>query len=370
MDRLIRAQFPSQKILFIFTILILLIFPVFSATTLNRRGHDEFVVSEISRQPLPAMLESVKYDPHPPLFYFLIGKMDSIEVWKQRVVVYYLATLILCLAFLISRKTIEKNNLYLFCFLTIFSQVSLSIMTSLKQDSLSVPLLFLCSSIALSIRGKDRKSNIIMLCLLTVQMLVGYINYFWTLLFLLILEFYKKDRTYALSIIVSLVIFGAYFLLFGYEQLINNLTRFSWLEMYPNSIVEAVQRQISGIAINSPQTDIITVLTITLSLVGVWGIKRKPLLIAGVCVVILTGYLLSLFKQDRYSYAIFVVIIFLIQTGLNTLKEYFRSNVVFLANLLVISLGIYGISGYVGINIANNHFLSSRTYLNLKMGTK
>jgi hypothetical protein len=206
----------------------------------------------------------------------------------------------------------------------------MDILSNVKQDFLSFPLLILLFLIALRTAQEKypKKENFIAIhAILALLLFIGYIAYFQGLLVVSVLTVYfykRKDLKYLL--ILQSVIVVYYIIIFGAKQLVNNLTRFTWLKDCSSSFVSSVSKFMFGVKDVNFATDITFIIFVAFL---VWGIAS-----------------ISLLKKKHVAYGMLVVASFIITLAFISRSFVMTRYVAFLYLILSIFWG-WGVEVFI-----------------------
>lgn len=243
---------------------------------------DEIVVTTISKQKIPSLLNTIKAEPHPPGFYFILKLFPVENTYVTKTLLMSVSYLLVFISLLWGYKkgVISNYSLPLGIALFLCSFTFLEITSQVKQESISFPILlfhFFVILVLVQKRSKLQNGALILVNILTTTiLLLGYIYYFAALLSLTIaVVVLRKYRLPAILLFFQIIILVFYFYLWGSKQLLLNTGRFTWLTDHYNSFVYALESHLVG---NQPigfVRDIVSLLFVTLIIFSYKWIYRK-----------------------------------------------------------------------------------------------
>lgn len=217
--------------------------------------YDEIIVTRISRLEISQLFETIQFEPHPPGFYILLKALPVFSAQYTKIVITLVSFLITLytLGYAYKKRLLEKYKISTGIALFLASYTFFDLSTTVKQDSISFPLLLLLVFVLVNVasrKDKRKKKELLFAHLLTVVLLLlGYIYYFQALLLLFFLTVYlRKIRLAKYMFLAQLVVLSIYMLLYGFDQAINNLSRFAWISENTLSFVDTLSGNIMGIS--------------------------------------------------------------------------------------------------------------------------
>ncbi len=293
---------------------------------------DETVVINISTQPWEIFLKSVSSEPHPIFFYLFLRLFRTLDFTTTKIIFSLISTSILITTvFLVNRhKVWEKHGFTHGVYLLFVSLLFFSTTSQIKQDALTVPLLFLFLNIYFIYKQNRDKKYLNFMFVVTLMLLLFGFRPFVSAMTVWIYELVliiKKDKrwgkelknvVFKISAILSSL--AIYFILFGLKQLVNNRYRMSWAKSFSNSL--------SGVLIENffpfkmPLLNPNELSLALLFIVVFYAFKdiRKGKIINEVEISVLylivfnfiVGYFVSAYIQLRYSAFLLILLYFLI----------------------------------------------------------
>ncbi|MFV1917080.1 MAG: hypothetical protein ACC618_01130 [Patescibacteria group bacterium] len=309
--------------------------------------YDEIIVTRVSRQEISQLLETIRFEPHPPGFYLFLKLLPVFETKITKIIITLInfSLTLLGLTYAYKRGIIRKYNISagLALFLASFSFFSLSAIV--KQDSLSFPILLLFIFVLLSAVVQKKKAVVKELffanILTVVLLLLGYIYYLQALFLLFFLTVYlRKERLSKYFFAAQLAILSIYLLVFGFEQIANNFSRFTWINDNTLSFMDTLSGNVIGLS-NHFIADVHLLTFIGLIAVAVIKYSRGKkkdmiLVVAGLAAVLTVLGYAGLFARGRYVVFLLFLLSILAGWGLTAIK--FRGKIVQSLIYLVILL--------------------------------
>lgn len=339
-------QLESAGLLILLTFILIPYFVklvLFTTLPLHYYSFDETIVTEISKQDLPKLLDTVKAEPHPLGFYLLI---KLLPVHNRNVTTIAITTLSLLLVSLSltyahKRKVIEHYGLSLGLILFFSSFGFLQLTSTIKQDSVSFPLLLFFGFTALSILKQKNSSwrNDLLLghLLVLVLLFFGYIYYFQALLILTGLTFFlKKHRLPRYLLCLQIVIFLCFFFLYGFRQFLLNSSRFTFIGDSFNTLLNALSMHLTALPNNSFISEIPLIAFIFMIFLFIMNAKKDAVRLGFALitsVLIVAAYIGELFVRARYVSFLFLLLSVLAGWGLSSYKLELRRRYLIIASL-------------------------------------
>ena len=311
---------------------------------------DELVVTQISRLSLPQLLNTIKVEPHPPLFYIFLKLLPTENVLLSKLLVTFLSYFSFLVAFLYAfrKKLIQHYKLSLGLTIFVISFGFLEITSTIKQDSVSLPILLLVAFISLYVTQRSSlpkvKELLIAHFLTVILLFTGYLSYFQAMLILLLVTIYLyKFRLpkylYAAQVLVLLV----YFSFYGYSQFLANTQRFNWANDLYNSLIFAIRTYASGYSSINYFSEALLFAFFFFFIKSL--IKPPPIvkwLFSSVIFLIiflaLTSYLTKFFIAIRYISFLYLLMSLVVGWGISSLK--FKKGYVYLFLTLIFIVNI------------------------------
>ncbi len=326
---------------------------MFTTTLAVRPGYwyDEIIVTEVSKQPLPQLMDTVKAEPHPFGLYILLKLFPVENPILNRLVVLTVSASLVFLALVIAFKTgiLKEYSLSYGISLFLVSTISNLLLSNIKQDFLSLPLFILFAVFALLYVKKHSVPILITLFLLvSVSLFIGYISFFkLALLFFLIIALVRRTKLgyFFLATLAGLTI--TYFYFYGYEQLLTNTTRFTWVGSYPATLFSSLNYALSHNYSSSSILVDATVLGLIIS-VTLFSISKEKKFYEKVSTYLLIGFFVlgmldSGLVRTRYVFEVFILLFVISGWGI---EKYFKGKVKVYAQLILYFLIL--INGMVG----------------------
>ncbi len=244
---------------------------------------DEIIQTQISKQNISEILETTVSEPHPPGFYFLL---KILPVENRIVTRLWIVTAggLMTLAVMwwgYYSGVIAKYRLATGLAIFFSTYLFLELTSNIKQETIGFPICLLLLFMALRLRETKGKSGWLMPAAFVVQtllLLIGYVNYFWSLILTagLWLKF-KSRKTVKLYLGGQIIIMGIYYLIFGRFQLAANSGRFSWTNDYLNSLWGVINKSITSQSLGVWYDDMIVFLFCGLVYIGWKQIRIRNL---------------------------------------------------------------------------------------------
>ncbi len=311
-------------------------------------SYDEIIVTEVSKQPLPKLLDTVLAEPHPPGFYLFLKlfPVDNIMLTRILLIALFYAGVAAALFCGYKSKIIRRYGMEVGIIL-FFSTLPFFVVPSYaKQDTVSLllllPTLFLLLNYS---ESKRQKTLTLAVILIFMQFFIGYVYFVYSFVMLLITIlssdsfskiFFKKNWYLFLFGLPSLL----YLLTYFPAQLSSNLHRFRWLEDVPSGIFIWLGRNlvyaqdtyagvvdlivivflfilfkaISKRIANTPifYRDIILMFFFVTALVsyifGWFRIPRYSITVLFLALVIVGNYIRKFLDRRRYMYILLIVV--------------------------------------------------------------
>jgi hypothetical protein len=326
---------------------------------------DEYVVTIVGLQDFSQFWDTLHSEPHPPGFYLLIKFMSQLFApplslklaFKTLTTSLYLISL---LYFLRQKDTLRKLNLEWGIVLVLLAGNFLTMMSNLKQDIISAPLYLLLFFMALTqvvSKQYSFKKELSIALLLTTLFFIGYLNYFFGLLWVLscrainykeVLGSLKQSWKSKVPIwFAHFSVITVYLWMFGIEQWQINQTRFTWVSHQSNSLLHSFSLHLSLLVPGEILSDICLISILFLISFALYkreqlfkmhdeALKRVFFLFcAAAGLLLLICYFGKFFSQTRYAFPLFIILSILAGWGITL----FKKKVVILAILLFL-LGI------------------------------
>ncbi len=312
---------------------------------------DENLVYHVATLPITEFFTTLKYEPHPPLFYFFVRILSKISnsLIIQRIILMAISytTIFLITLFLDRKGILKKYNLYGGLSIFFSSFLFIRIMGEIKQDSLSFPISFIVMGFILYVTDKYligiKNKNIVwdiprnkfvwifsvLVFLNVILFFIGYIPYLYVFIFssLFLLSTRKHKYLIVFFVIQASIILG-YLSFIGLEQFIINTHRFSWATTLPNSLFLGIDR---FIGVSKPYGDLKDILKLVpFVFITAFILKKnkkhyeKITLYLFILLTIL-GYLLHLWVRPRYMIPTYLLLSIIVAWGIQsvfTIKKY------------------------------------------------
>ncbi|GEM_PF-6901395 len=316
-------------------------------------SYDEIIVTEISKQPISTLLNTIKAEPHPPGFYFLLKFLPVDNPTATKLIITS-ASFILSMGtifFLHKKELINKFKLKHGLVLFFSSYTFLSISTEVKQTSLSAPILLLFLSTLFYTANKNKISpiNLITINISALLLLsLGYINYLIGLFTLIAICLIKKNKLLIYSSIFQLIILLFFLKLFALDQIIINTHRFSWINEFYSNPINLLSTHISGFYSQHPALDIPLIFFLLLIFLGIYKNNTKtPKAFYYAQIVALILFLITIITKTsvrvRYSTPLLFTLSTLAGWGLIALNNAFKTNSLYKPTIsLFFCLGFLG----------------------------
>jgi hypothetical protein len=307
----------ANLLLIIYTLAFSLIERIVVLVSFNARYfYDETIVTEISKQPLKKLLDTVLAEPHPPGFYLFLKLFPVDHILATRISLYafFFAGIIAILAYGYKSGVIKRHNMEVGIILFFCMSAFYSVSFSVKQDIVSL-LLFLLTLFLLLNYRENRKQKLLTgaALLILIQFFFGYAYFVYSFGMLLVAVFSaEKINKWFLRKNWYLLLFGLpilFYLLFYFPiQFQNNLHRFKWLEDSTNGMVawlgaNLLSNQVTFAGI----TDLMVIIFLAILFSAIS--KRissvttfyKDTLLMFFFMTVVVSYLLGWFRVPRYS---------------------------------------------------------------------
>jgi len=287
--------------------------------------YDEIITTEISREPTETLINNIHSEPHPPGFYYLLKvfPVDNQALTRLCILLLSHSLLILSIVFATKSGVISKYNLQYGFAVLVASPFWIDLSSSVKQDSLSIPLLIFAMLLGLhQIKTKSHKSFMALALVVILSLSIGYINFIKACVVLVLSFFVKPTRLKAY--IVSIVLFASliFISVFGHEQLLANTGRFAWQKDQYQGIVTIIYYSIGG-SLSTKGTlflaDIIFILSIAFLLAAKNKIVENKKFITAY-LALLTVYIFVIgVASNRYIIEVLLIYVVFIGWGLRNI---------------------------------------------------
>ncbi len=194
--------------------------------------YDEVIVTQISKMEVNELMDTIKAEPHPPGFYYLLKLLPTQNPKYTRATVILITYFLSLIAIIYSDKSglTKKYRLKFPLLLLTSSPAWMYVATSIKQDSVSLPL-FLLTALLLLKYMLDPKGKSLFLAVATTLciLILGYINFVKAFILLAVVVIKKPIKPSAVLLLGAVsVAFALIATTVGAEQFQLNQNRFSW----------------------------------------------------------------------------------------------------------------------------------------------
>lgn len=271
---------------------------------------DEIIVTDVSRQPLKLLFDTITAEPHPPGFYLFLKLLPVADMSATRMILvalsYALSAAVLAFGYI--KGIVQRFRLQygLSLFFATYSFLELS--AHVRLEILAFPLMLLFLLLAVLIWDSESVRPPVWLAFafsLTALMGIGYVYYFFCLAIGAALFLRRRQPALLFILLAQSALGGTYFLLFGRFQLLTNSGRFAWLGDHSNSLIEAFKTSLAGNGSGELIADLVVLLFayLTVSLIPSLRGKNRLAVPVGVIslVLIVISYPLHLNVRTRYS---------------------------------------------------------------------
>lgn len=327
--------------------------------------YDEIIVTAISKQNIPLILDTIRAEPHPPGFYILLKMLPVDEVFKTRFFISLVSYTLIFLGLIYGyrKKIITKYKLSLGLSLFFSSYTFLTITSNVKQDSISLSLLLIYFFTWLRLAENrtilEKRSLFFSHFLLLLLLAFGYVPYVLGLIGSLAVAVYlKRHRLPTYLAMAQIVVLLIYLSAFGFEQLSLNLGRFRWFGDYNNSLLSALDIHLVGAPAFNFFTDTVILIFLSLlafSIVKGWrevSAKVFLLFFIPIPVLIFLSYPIGAFVRIRYVWFLFLLLAILAGWGLLYLTRQRKG----LAFLVVSMFLLTGMNVFQAVQIKERRF--------------
>jgi hypothetical protein len=312
-----RLNENTNLLLIVYTLTLSLIERIVIFVSLNTRYlYDEVIVTEISKQPLRKLLDTVSSEPHPPGFYLFLKLFPVDNVLATRIslcaLFFVSITAILIYGYksgVIKRYNMEVGMALFFCMSTFYYSSFF-----VKQDIVSL-LFFLLTLFLLLNYHENGKQKLLIgaTFLIFSQFFFGYVHFVYSFGMLLVAvfstekvnkQFFRKNW-YLLFFSIPILF---YLLLYFPTQFQNNLHRFGWLKDGASGMVawlggNLFSRQDIFLGITDFMVLVFLVILFNAISKRISGAKPfyKDTLLMFFFMTVVVSYLFGWFKMARYS---------------------------------------------------------------------
>ncbi|MDQ5950820.1 MAG: hypothetical protein QG639_96 [Patescibacteria group bacterium] len=344
---------------FIILLYVLLFHSIIFLSKQSIYNFDETIVTTISRQPLPSLLDTVKAEPHPPGFYLLLSLLptNNISLTHLSVSIISVSLLLCALWFAHTSKTLFAYNLIPGLAIIFSSFGFLELSYSIKQEIITVPLLLVSFFITLRTLKSPLKEKHKYLIFLTALSLVifffGYVFYALSLLNILFVLQHSGSKNLVKRVLpmfsLHAIIVIGYMLAFGIPQFLNNLERFAWIHNNYNSLFRTLSTFLTAGIFYGVWSDLVVIAFFALLGILIYKFSRLPKnekIRIGVLALITASligcyYAANLFVRIRYMFPIFFLLSILAGWGLRQLTYYKLATLGVVLVLLTFNSSIY-----------------------------
>ncbi|MDQ5981992.1 MAG: hypothetical protein QG570_757 [Patescibacteria group bacterium] len=334
----ITSKFTSNfYILFLVVILFTMVVKLTTYLTIGTHySYDETIIKAISTQTISGILNSIRAEPHPPGMYIFLHFLPTSNIILTRIIISCISLTIWVTACLLIFKKTREQGLILGLTLFTATYFFASIIDTLKHPSLTLPICLL--SIAISSRNGSYKTLVMINLLLLSLVLSGYLPYLITLVIITTVLLQQKSYNHIkITLIVNTVFCIVSLILWTWDQIFYNLTRFTWIAQNDKTIYQLFMKVFS--IYNGNVISEILFLALTAAVISQMYIviKSKNIhpywnyLISFFFISIVLGYAFSLNVRVRFN-PLFILSFFIL-SGYGLLKIPLRY--AYLAVLLV-----------------------------------
>lgn len=225
---------------------------------------DEVVVTEVSKQGMGQLLNTVQAEPHPVGFYIFLKLLPVNDVYVTRSILAILSYVLIAgaLVWANKRSIIEKYDLGPGLALFFTSYTFLELTGHVRHEIVSFPgfLWYMLILTKLVGEGLKPKFNLVAAHLLIILLsLLGYLYYVLALgmMLLVVWRAFEKDWLPRMLAVFQVVYFVIYLRVWVYGQLITNLSRLGWWGDYFNSFMNAMSVHLVGRGFTGPVSDVV-----------------------------------------------------------------------------------------------------------------
>lgn len=301
---------------------------------------DETIVVNISNQPWDIFMKSVSSEPHPIFFYLFLRLFRTLDFTTTKIIFSLISTFILIITvFLANRHKIwERYGFTLGVYLLFTSLLFFSTTSQIKQDALTVPLLFLFINLYFIYKNNRDKRYLNFMLIVTLMLLFfglrPFISAMTVWIYDLVIIIKKEGKwgkelgnvAFKISLILSFLV--AYLIFFGFNQFINNRYRMSWSNSYENSFSKILSENffpfkmplLNPEEISTVAFFVIVFLTIREVIKGRIKTDVEKALLYLLISNLLVGYFISSYVQLRYSAFLLILLYFSISKYLMKLN--------------------------------------------------
>jgi len=337
---------------------------VFSAVLISEGSgywYDEIITTEISRETTETLINNIYGEPHPPGFYFLLKVFPVNNQALTRLYILLLSHLLLMLSIFFATKTevITKYNLQYGFAVLVASPFWIGLSSSVKQDSLSIPLLIFAMLLGLhQIKTKSHKSFMALALVTILSLSIGYVNFIKACVVLVLSFFIKPTRLKAYIISSVLLVSLIFISVFGYKQLLANIGRFTWQKDHYQGIVSIIYYSIGGTASTKGTlflADIIFILSIAFILAAKNKIvENKKFIMA--YLALLTVYIFVIgVASNRYIVEVLLIYVVFIGWGLKNIAGKLNGKK---RRIVYFIFALFYINGVLNFLIMNQGFIA------------
>ena len=307
---------------------------------------DEILVTLVALQPLDLFFETLKFEPHPFLYYFFIkflhNAFDSLILIRIFLITFTYTIIFISTLYLDTKGILKKYDLYGGLALFFSSFLFLRIMGEFKQDSLSFPITYMLLSFMLVFISKylkgvekkrlvwtfsNREFNVFFITstiLTGMLFFIGYVPYLYmVILLLLLLVSTGKYRYIAYLILVQVAIILAYTYFIGFEQFAINTHRFGWAQTLPNSFFFGIDRYVGASKPIGDFKDILKLLPIFFVTAFLFKKNKKKYEIVTLLLLTLLfvmGYMFRFWVRPRYMIPFYILLSVVSWWGIQSIK--------------------------------------------------
>jgi hypothetical protein len=326
---------------------------------------DEVAVLEVSKVPMPDLINVVRTESHPLgffLFLDIFSQMRHIDL-KISVTILSYTIILLGLLYLYSRKPTLASNLASGLSIFISSFAFLLFTSDVRPEIIALPVLIVFFILLLEMLFDYHEQKVVknsqiwkLHVLLLILLLFGNYLYYamcFAVIICLSICFYKY-RGVKVALFIHLLLGSIYFWLIMHHQMYAATYQFNWLDNFYNNALRTVSFNLIGNNLVNWWSDLL----IILYMLGIWfGLRnvvdsKQPYQIGFIVtavVVLVFSFSFQLFSSQRYTVPLFLVGSLL--AGFAA-KRIIEEKLIFI--LLIISITFFNLSLYANRKTIND----------------
>ncbi|OGC61075.1 hypothetical protein A3K34_04680 [candidate division WWE3 bacterium RIFOXYC1_FULL_40_10] len=337
--------------------------------------HDEIILTDISKQPITQLMDTISTEPHPPGIYLFLKLFPVEYPLLTRILFISMSTIALALAIAWAdkNKVLEKYNLYFGLALFAVSPLWTSIAPNVKQDAVTLPLFIIAFFVLLKFQENLEYKYLIALTLFAIiALFFGYLNFVYIAILLCIATIQKITFKRFLPLFFAGIIFMAYVLLFGARQYINNNHRLDWQNYREPTIVSLVYSAVSWTTIGTDHFSDICFILMGFAFSALLLLEKKTVYQKTMLLFLLFGFLAGIIDnvivRNRYFAPFSFMFILLCGQGMESLIHHFNIKSKYLIPIILVVASLNGILAHITSNKAHLNYAKESQFVSQLAG--